>query len=396
MMGLGTIFITLGALFLCGLVADQVGRRTMLPRVTLLLGLGLLVGSAGFDLLPPEVAALYDFLSVAALTMVAFLLGGALTRENMAAHGKAILWISLCVVLVTVPLVAGALWLVGLALPAALALGAIAAATDPAATEDSLRQAGAKGPFAETLRGVVAIDDAWGMIVFSLVIVLARIVVGEPGEAGSEMLAEALVEIAGSLALGAAVGFPAAYLTGRLTPGEPQQSEALGVVCLTAGFAIWLDLSFLLAGMAAGTVIVNMARHHDRAFHEIEHVQWPFMILFFILAGASLEAEALAQVGLLGVVYSVGRIVARVIGGWAGARLGQRPRAERAWYGTALLPQAGVAVGMALVAAQELPMYGDLILTMAVATTVVFELIGPVATFFAARQVAKVSKADTI
>lgn len=388
-MDLGTIFVTLGVLFLSGLLADQLGRRTRLPRVTLLLMLGLLVGKAGFDLLPDTVTALYDFLSVAALTMVAFLLGGALTRDNMQAHGRAILWISLCVVLVTVPLVAGALWLTGLALPAALALGAIAAATDPAATEDSLRQSGLRGPFADTLRGVVAIDDAWGMIVFSLVIVLARTLLGEPGETGGALLVEALAEIAGSLALGAAVGFPAAYLTGRLTPGEPLQSEALGVVCLTAGLAIWLDLSFLLAGMAAGVVIVNAARHHDRAFHEIEHVQWPFMILFFVLAGASLEAEALAQVGLLGAAYAVARIVARVLGGWLGARLGGRPATERPWYGAALLPQAGVAVGMALVAAQELPAYGDLILTMAVATTVVFELIGPVATLWAARQVGR-------
>ena len=94
-MDLPVLLISLGALFLTGLAADAIGRRTRLPRVTVLLACGLLVGSAGFDLIPPEVQALYDFLTVTALTMVAFTLGSALTRRSLARHGRAILWISL-------------------------------------------------------------------------------------------------------------------------------------------------------------------------------------------------------------------------------------------------------------------------------------------------------------
>ncbi len=127
------------------------------------------------------------------------------------------------------------------------------------------------------------------------------------------------IEFSGALLLGLFIGIPAAYLTGRLKKGEPQQTEALGVVFLTAGLALWLDVSFLLAGMTAGMVIANFARHHGRAFHQIEHLQWPFMILFFLLAGAALDVSALWQVGLIGLAYAALRILARIIGGWVGA-----------------------------------------------------------------------------
>ncbi len=133
---------------------------------------------------------------------------------------------------------------------------------------------------------------------------------------------------------------------------------------------------------------MNRARHHKRAFHEIEHIEWPFMILFFILAGASLEVGQIAEVGLLGVVYVVLRIAARVAGGWIGAGLAGAPALHRPWIGVALLPQAGVAVGMALIAGNAFPELKDTILTVTIGTTVVFELVGPVLTLVALRRVA--------
>ena len=132
-MRLDLVFLTLGALFLIGLAADQLGRRTRLPRVTLLLLAGVLVGRSGLDLVPNEAAHWYEFLSVAALTMVAFLLGGALTRRNLAAHGSEIVIISVSIVVVTLTVVTAGLVAVGVPLGLALVLGAIATATAPAA-----------------------------------------------------------------------------------------------------------------------------------------------------------------------------------------------------------------------------------------------------------------------
>ena len=215
-MELHIFFLTLGALFLLGLAADQVGRGTRLPRVTLLLLCGIAVGSSGLDLLPREADGWYEFLSIAALTMVAFLLGSSLSRDNLRAHGKTIMAISLSVVMVTILVVAFGLWAVGVDPGLALLLGAIATATDPAATQDVIHQAKAKGSFPETLTGIVAIDDAWGILAFSLILVLVGTING--GDANGGLLLAAW-EIGGAALLGIAVGWPSAYLTGRLKKG---------------------------------------------------------------------------------------------------------------------------------------------------------------------------------
>ena len=384
-MELHLVFITLGALFLLGLLADQIGRRTRLPRVTLLLLCGVTIGASGLNLLPLETDYWYEFLTTSALTMVAFLLGNSLSLKNLRKHGATIMAISFSVVIVTIAIVSLGLWLSGVDLGLALLLGAVATATDPAATQDVIRQAKAKSGFAKSLTGIVAIDDAWGVLAFSLILILVGMVNGEASNGG---LFSAAWEIGGAVALGIALGWPGAYLTGRLAKGEPLQTEALGVVFLCAGLAVWLQVSFLIAGMTAGAMIVNFARHHSRAFHEIEHVQWPFMILFFILAGASLDVGALGQVGLVGLGYVLLRVISRIVGAWIGAVIGGAPRVQRPWFGVALLSQAGVAVGIALIAAEEFPQYAETILAVTIGTTVIFELLGPSGTLLALRKTA--------
>lgn len=376
--------IGLGLLFLLGLAADALGHRSRLPRVTLLLLCGLAAGDAGFGLIPESVTALYPPVTIIALSMVAFLLGSALSAETLRAHGRAILVVSLTVTLCTLGLVALGLWALGTDPVTALVLGAIATATAPAATYDVIRQSGVDNGFTRVLKGIVAIDDAWGLMLFSVVLVLARIWTGT-GDGGA-VLGLAAREIGGAVGLGLVIGLPAAVLTGRLSDGEPLRIEALGLVFLTAGLALALDLPYLIAGMTAGMVIVNLARHHKSAFHEIENLQWPFMIVFFVLAGTTLDAAALKTVGLLGAAYMLLRILARIAGGWLGAVLAGAPRHWRPWIGPALLPQAGVAVGMALIASEQIPGQGARIMALTIAATVVFELIGPVAAGIAIRR----------
>lgn len=375
------IFITIGGLFALGLAADLLGRRTRIPRVTLLILLGILVGPKGLNFLPNTFQNWYSFLSAAALTMVAFLLGGSLSLEKLARRGRDIITVSLCVVAATIAIVALGMWALGIALPLALLFAGIATATDPAATVDVVRQSGRSGRFGDTLLGVVAIDDAWGLIAFSLLLIAARGLTGD--EAAATLLFHGLWELFGAGLVGIAVGVPAAYLTGRIRPGEPALIEALGIVFLCAGFSMWLGVSYLLAGMTAGLVIVNLAKHHERAFHEIELVEWPFMLLFFVLAGAALDLDKLYTLGLVGAAYIGFRALGRVAGGWSAGVVIRLPAAERRWIGAALMPQAGVAVGMALVAAQQFPRWGETLLSVTLATTVIFELIGPVLTMYA-------------
>lgn len=381
--------IVLGSLLLLGLLADEVGRRTKLPRVTLLMLFGVAVGPSGFNFLPVGFEEWYEFLTSVALSMVAFLLGGHLSLENLREHGRAIIAISLVAVLTTGVVVSVGLIAAGIAVPLALLLAGAATATDPAATEDVVRQTRSAGPFTSKLLGVVAVDDAWGLILFAFILVACEMITG----GGSAMvLVHGLWEVGGAMGVGLLVGCPAAYLTGRLKQGEPMQAEAIGVVLLVGGLSIWLEVSYLLAGMTAGAIVANFASHHKWAFHEIENVEWPFMVLFFIFAGATFHIGEVAEIGTLGLAYIGLRLGSRIIGGWLGGLAGAVRPVERNWMGMALAPQAGVAIGMALVGAAQFPAYRDALLAVTVGTTVVFELAGPIFTQIALHRAGEIGR----
>jgi Kef-type K+ transport system membrane component KefB len=373
-----TTLLTLGVLFLLGLVTDALGRRTPLPRVTLLLIFGFLIGPSAFDLLPALGAKWFHVIADIALVMVGFLLGGKLTIPSMRRHGRLVLWISIASVVATAAVMLVGLLLIGVRLDIALLLAGIAPATAPAATADVVHEVRAHGRFSRTLLGIVAVDDAWGLILFSLMLTGAH-GCGEQGSNAVSLMAGAW-ELGGALLLGIGLGIPMAYLTGRIQAGEPTLVEALGLVFLCGGIAIWLDVSFILASMVLGGVVANLGRHHTRPFHAIEGIEWPFMILFFVLAGASLHVDALYHVGLIGSAYVILRVIGRFLGAWMGGVISRAGPLVRRWMGMALMPQAGVALGMALVATERCPNVGDIILTVIIAATVVFELIGPVLT----------------
>ena len=370
--------ITLGVLLLLGLATDAIGHRTRLPRVTLLLIFGFAIGPAGLGFLCPNEEKWFSVVADMALIMIGFLLGEKFTLSSLRQHGKLVLWLSVAEVVVTALVVLIGLLLIGLQMDIALLLAGISTATDPAATTDVVHETKADGIFTRTMLGIVAVDDAWGLIVFSLMLTAAQAFSGQ-GDSIAPLLTGAW-ELGGALLVGIALGIPMAYLTGRIRPGEPTLVEALGVVFLCGGIAIWLGVSFLLASMVLGCVVANLARHHIRPFHAIEGIEWPFMILFFVLAGSSLHTETLYQIGFVGSAYIILRIIGRLLGAWTGGAISHAEPLMRRWMGMALMPQAGVALGMALVAMQRRPDLGEIILPVVIASTVLFELVGPVLT----------------
>lgn len=376
-------------IFPAGLALDRIGHIVHVLRVTMLILLGAVVGPPALDILPHPLSGTSEIYASTALTMVAFLLGGVLNRDILRLHGRAIVIVSLTVVVTSVGFVAAGLWAFGVPLVLAVMLGGISAATDPAATSDVVRQEGATCRFATSLLGIVAIDDAWGVLAFSVILTAA----GMPTDGTSgEAILHGLREAGGAILLGTAIGAPAAILTGRVKTGEPTLIEALGIVFLCAGLAMSLGVSFLLTGMVCGAIIVNFAGHHTRPFTEIQRIEWPFMLLFFVMAGASLDVTALGHVGLAGALYVAFRFVIRIAGGWLGGLLAGVPAAERRLTGLALMPQAGVAIGMALVAGERFPEYAEPLLAITIASTIFFEVIGPILTQLALRRAAIVKE----
>ncbi|MET1255720.1 cation:proton antiporter [Aliikangiella maris] len=370
--------LSIGFILLSGLIISTVGRQTFLPRVTLLLIFGVMIGKDGLDIVPSIISDKFELVTDMALLMIGFLLGGKLTKESLGSILQSAFWISVSAAVLTTIVVSLGLLLLNIPIPLAIMLGCLAAATDPAAILDVIEESGYEGRFKNLLISIVALDDAWALILFGIGVAVVSSLTH--GVTDSSALIVVLKDIGGAVMLGLCIGFPAAYFTGRLKPGQPILTEALGIVFVCGGLALWLDVSFLIAAMVLGAVVANFATHHEYPFHAIEGIEWPFMVIFFVLAGAELDLSMLAKIGVIGFAYLLLRSFGKVIGGTLGGGYSGVDKSVKKWMGVALLPQAGVAIGMALVAANYFPEHRQLLLSVAISSTVIFEIIGPVFT----------------
>jgi len=377
--------MTLGGILLLGLVTSTLGRMTFLPRVTLLLLFGIIIGKEMLDIIPPVFFDRFEIITNMALLMVGFLLGGKLTRDSLKQSAGKVLWISISAALITTLFVSVGLIWVGVSKEIAIILGCIASATAPAAVLDVVLESNESSPFRDLLLSIVAFDDIWALVLFGLGIAIVTSLNGHAQELSFLMMVTR--EIGGAILLGILIGLPAAYLTGRIKPGQPILTEALGLVFLCGGIALWFDVSFLIASMVLGAVIANVAKHHEYPFHSIEGIEWPFMVVFFVLAGASLDLGAINDIGLIGIIYIICRAAGKIIGARVGGQCSQANQLTNQWMGVALLPQAGVAIGMALVASNYFPEYSQILLPVVIGATIFFEVIGPVFTRLALKRV---------
>ena len=391
--GTGIILLTIGALLLIGLGANLAGPRLHIPRVTLLILCGVALGPSGFNLLPPGYERWYTLFSNIALLMIGFILGCKLSLQSLRSFGRQVFYISVFEVLGVTGLILVGLSLLGVPIEVTLVLAGIAPASAPAAVTNVVEGQRAKGPFTDTLLGIVAIDDAWGLIVFSILLALAMVIGGQGHWAGA--LAIGGWELAGAVLIGVAVGLPAALLTDRIRGGEPMQAEGLGFVFLCGGLAHLAGASFILSAMVMGATIANTAKHTDRIFETIREFEWPIMIIFFVLAGSSLHVDKLLEIGFIGLAYVLLRVCGLVAGVFLGGRIGGAGGTVKKLMGLAITPQAGVALGMALVAGNHFPELKDTFIPLIIGTTVVFELGGPFLTRLALIQSGEAGAEDS-
>ncbi len=378
--------LSLGFILLAGLASGKIIRRLKFPVVTAYLLLGILAGPFVWNLISPSILRASGLISFIVLGFVAFSLGQNFSFESFRKIGKSIIWISI--------LGACGPWLIvtlGLSLIfkmpfyEALLYGAIASATAPAATVLVTREFKAKGTFTETLLATVAIDDAWCLIIFALSFAIARAMAsyGFVNSVLIKAIASACVEIAGSFVLGWLIAWVSGYLIRFARTQAELLVFILGIILLNTGLAIYFGLSVLLANMFLGAVLVNIHHLSFKFFDTLRNIDPPLYIIFFVLAGANLEVNLLPALGALGIAYFVLRSFGKIFGAGLGGFIAGAPARIRNNIGLALLPQAGVALGVALVAKSEFPQIGGVIFSTIVATTVLYEIIGPICTKFA-------------
>ena len=268
----------------------------------------------------------------------------------------------------------------GQPLPMCLALGAIAAATAPAATLMVVRQYKANGPVTRMLLPVVAMDDALGLMLYAIMMAIARTLDSGAALSVMTLLVKPLIEIVGSLAMGVLIGTVMVFCLRFFHSRGNKLTMTILIVFLAVGLSTMLDLSSLLVCMMIGATMINVSNDSPALLEQCDRFTPPLFLLFFVLSGASLDLSVLPTVGVVGIAYVLSRAIGKSLGATIGAAIEKCDKNIIRYLGMTLIPQAGVAIGMARMCLTDLPAYGPTINAVVLAGTLIYELTGPVIT----------------
>ena len=396
-----TILVSIAFALVAGLLMSRAAKPLNLPAVTAYLVAGLIIGPfcigrldiAGLGFNSLEQVGAMDIISQTALGFIAFAIGNEFRLKDLKTMGRAAITVGILQAVITTVLVDCALIALHFMLPSvislssAITLGAIAAATAPAATLMVVRQYKAEGPLTKLLLMVVAIDDAVGLVLFSVSFGIASAL--ETGTISAvSVILEPVIEIGASAVLGALAGYALHFLEKYFHSRSKRLSLAVAFVLLTVSFSqkkfniggVHVGFSLLLVCMVTGTIFCNICETSEELMARIERWTAPLNMLFFILSGAELNLTVLANpmVILIGVVYIIFRSVGKIGGAYASCRMEKTTPVIQKYLGITLLPQAGVALGMALTAANLSD--GQMVRSVVLFSVLVYELVGPTLT----------------
>ena len=384
-----------------GLMLSRLTRLIHLPAVTAYLVAGLLLGpfcvgalqvqGLGFNSLAQ--VETFKIVSQTALGFIAFSMGNEFRLKQLKAMGKSAIIIGILQAVITTIVVDIALIALHLcfptmiSIPCAITLGAIASATAPAATMMVVRQYKADGPMTRLLMLVVAIDDAVGLLLFSVSFGIAN-ALASGAVSILAVVVEPIVEIVLSLALGAAMGWLLHRVEKFFHSRSKRMTISIAFVMLTVGLSMLefkvgpvnCGFSLLLVCMMTGTIFCNVCPTSEELMERVENWTMPLNVLFFVLSGAELDLNVLAQpvTLIVGVVYIIARSLGKYYGAASSCSMTHQPKPIVSHLGITLLPQAGVALGMAMTAATLAD--GALARNVVLFSVLVYELVGPALT----------------
>ena len=390
-----TTLLILGILLTTGVILGELGEKLGFPRVTGYILAGILLNPEILHVVPVSFVQASEPITNVALALLTFSVGGTLAIGPLKELGKGIAFIALgeaelAALMVTVgasialPLIAhipGATFMATY-LPLGLLLGSLASPTDPSATLAVMHQYKAKGPVSFTIMGVAALDDALGIMNFSVATALAAVFAANTTLHVGSLLYPLLLIIE-SIALGVAGGFLFHFATRALrnAPDGLYIVIILAALSLCYGIATVLDLDQLLATMTVGITVVNFGRQRDRIFRMIEDYAEPLVfVLFFTISGMYLDFSVLLRFLPFVLLFVALRAIGKLGGAFAGATLAHGPKEVRRYTGWGLLPQGGIVIGLALIMRQN-PAFADIsniIVSVTIGATVIHELIGPI------------------
>lgn len=384
--GLTPVIVAVAIMLLAGFLMTRLTKLLRLPNVTAYVVAGIIIGPFCLDLVPQSVLTGTRFLPDIALAFIAFSTGEYLKLSSLKKNGPKVALITLLEALAASVLVFCVLYFVlKLSFVFSVVLAALAAATAPASTVMTIRQTGSKGDFVDTLLQVVALDNVLGLLLYSAAIsfALASISGGRP-DAGSVIMP--IVKTLAMLVLGGLFGALMKLLIHKKRTTDNRLIIVIALLFAFCGICAALDISPLLGCMAMGTVYGNLAEDNS-LFMQVNYFSPPILLLFFVRSGVSFDLNALfdpsGAVGatpllLVGILYFVVRIAGKYLGAFAGCSITGKPPRVRNHLGLALIPAAGIAIGLAELGARTLGgETGGALHTIILASSVLYELIGP-------------------
>ncbi len=394
--------LAVGLIILLGLIGGLLIKKAKLPTITGYIITGIILSPSLWlllnlsPLIPPEfmhgswgLALITDF----GLGIIGFTVGGGLKLRELAGLGKVIPLLLVfeaggAILITTLILLLFSPFLIELPsmnhyLAFAILIGTMSCATAPAATLAIVHEYRARGPMTSALLAIVAIDDAFALIAFAIGNAIASSLTGATISLVT-MIMHAILEVAVSLCVGALLGLLMTYF--EVFFGEKLLAWTLGVITFIVGLFIYINeifgvsLSYILCCMMMGLVVANRGGRSIKATYTIEELVF---VLFFVYAGMSFEIEALATAGAIGVLIVIGRWGGKYLGTRAAGRLARAPEVIQRYLGFALLPKAGITIGLALLASKTFPSMGVVLLNGVLASTIINELIAPPLTRYA-------------
>ncbi|RLG09198.1 sodium:proton exchanger [Candidatus Pacearchaeota archaeon] len=384
------MLLLLGLALFGGTVGARIFKKFKIPQVVGYIAIGILLGQSGFNIISIKLVQSFAPFNYFALGLIGFMIGGELKREVFKKYGKQffiILFFEGIFAFIFVSLFTGFLgsfllrdyklaWALG------ILLGAISSATAPAATTDVLWEYRTEGPLTRTVLGIVALDDALGLFLFAIASSIAFNLVGNTDTKNISLtFLKPVYEILGAIILGFIFGLILSTTLKVMKDPENMLAFSIGMVLITLGVSMALDVDIILSAMALGTTLVNIAPKKSKEIFElVKRFTPPIYVLFFVLVGAKLNISHLNQFTFLAVIlYLFGRTFGKMLGANLGARLSNAPITVQKYLPLCLFSQAGVAIGLSIIASQKFPgLIGDTIVIIVTSTTFVVQLIGPI------------------
>ena len=381
------VIISIALMLFLGFAMTRLTKKLRLPNVTAYILTGILIGPYCLNLVPRSVIDGMDFLSDIALAFIAFSTGEFFKLSALRKNGMKVVVITVFEALMATAVVFVVTYFVlGVDLAFSVVLAALASATAPASTVMTIRQTGAHGDFVDTLLQVVALDDVVGLVAYSVAISIAlALSLGTAALSVGSVLKPIAMNL-GVFLLGGVFGVFLKWLMPKKRSKDNRLIISISLLFAFCGICAVLDVSPLLGCMSMGTVYINITED-EKLFKQLNYFTPPILLLFFVRSGLSFRLDALVNTSVavgstpllvVGVVYFFMRIVGKYAGAFLGCKLVKKPKEVSNYLGLALIPQAGVAIGLAALGARTLGgETGVALETVILASSVLYELVGP-------------------